>query len=228
MKQCEENPWAKFAENHKAGDLIEGEIKNITDFGLFIGLEGEIDGLIHHSDISWMEPGEVAIKAFKKGDSVKAKVLAADIEKERISLGIKQLTENPGGAHQEKMEETSKGAVVTCTITEVRDDGLVVKVGDTGQGFIKKIDLARDRQDQRPDRFAVGERVDAKVISTDRSGKVTASIKALEIEEHKKAIAEYGSTDSGASLGDILGAALNQAKEEADKDGKGKKPKKSA
>ncbi len=217
MKQCEENPWAAYAAKVKVGDVIEGEIRNITDFGLFVGLDGDIDGLIHHSDLSWTESGDVAIKSHKKGEMIKAKILAIDIEKERISLGVKQLSEAPAGAI--KSEESSanldgiaKGSTVTCTVTEVHDDGITVKVNDNVVSFIKKAELARERQDQRPDRFAVGDRVDVKVTSVDK-GKVVVSIKALETDDHKKAISEYGSENSGASLGDILGAALSAASE---------------
>ncbi len=210
MKQCEENPWSHFAETHHEGDIVEGEVRNITDFGLFIGLSGDIDGLVHHSDISWSEPGETAIKNYKKGEHVKAKILAIDIEKERISLGIKQLENDP---LEEEFSGVRKGSVVTCTITAVTSDGLEFKLSDNIQGFIKKSDLSRDRQDQRAERFAVGDRVDAKVVSVDRQArKIGASIKALEADEHKKAVEEYGSSDSGASLGDILGAALDEAK----------------
>ena len=215
MKQCEENPWAIYAGKIHVGDLIEGEIRNITDFGLFVGLDGDIDGLIHHSDLSWKEAGEVAIKNYKKGEKIKAKILAIDIEKERISLGVKQLENDPFETEFTKLD---KNATVTCTVTEVQQDGLMVKITDNITSFIKKIDLARDRQDQRPERFAVGDRVDAKITSADKATrKIGLSIKALEADEHKKAIAEYGSTDSGASLGDILGAALNEAKEKPTK-----------
>ncbi|MDX1975136.1 MAG: 30S ribosomal protein S1 [Rickettsiales bacterium] len=211
MKQCEENPWAIYAGKIKVGDVIEGEIRNITDFGLFIGLEGDIDGLIHHSDLSWSEAGDAAIKNYKKGDRIKAKILAVDVEKERISLGVKQLESDP---FESEFDGMSKGATVTCTVTEVQDDGIAVKVTDNVQSFIKKVDLARERQEQRPDRFAVGDRIDAKITSVDKATrKLGLSIKALEMDEHKKAISEYGSVDSGASLGDILGAALNEAKE---------------
>jgi small subunit ribosomal protein S1 len=210
MKQCEDNPWERFAETHKEGDIVEGEVRNITDFGLFLGLPGDIDGLVHHSDISWTEPGENAIKNYKKGERLKAKILAIDVEKERISLGIKQLESDP---LQEEFTGVQKGSVVTCEVTEIRDDGIGVKISDNVFGFIKKSDLSRDRQEQRPERFSVGDRVDAKVTGLDRtSRKVTASVKALEADEHKKAVEEYGSSDSGASLGDILGAALDEAK----------------
>ena len=219
MKQCEENPWAIYASKVKAGDVIEGEIRNITDFGLFVGLEGDIDGLVHHSDLSWNEPGEVAIKAYKKGDRIKTKILAIDIEKERISLGVKQLANDP---FESELAKLQKGATVTCTVVEVRNDGILVKVTDNIQSFIKKNDLARERQEQRPERFAVGDRVDAKITSTDKdTRKIGVSIKALEADEHKKAIAEYGSESSGAVLGDILGAALDEAKEKPVKKKKG-------
>jgi small subunit ribosomal protein S1 len=206
MKQCSENPWATFSDKHPEGSTIEGEIKNITDFGLFIGLTGDIDGLVHHSDLSWTESGEEAIKQYSKGQVVKAKVLSIDVEKERISLGIKQLASDP---LEHELEGLKKGQTVTCTVTAVQDDGIEVKVTDHISAFIKKNELSRDRQEQRPDRFAVGDRIDAKVASVDKSSrKITVSVKALEVDEHKKAIAEYGSTDSGATLGDILGAAL--------------------
>ena len=216
MKQCEENPWAIYANKIKVGDIIDGEIRNITDFGIFVGLDGDIDGLVHHSDLSWNEPGDVAIKNYKKGEMLKAKILAIDVEKERISLGVKQLDNDP---FESEFEGIRKGSTVTVSVSEVRDDGITVKVTDNITSFIKKSDLARDRQDQRPDRFAVGDRVDVKITTTDKaSRKVNVSIKALEADEHKKAIAEYGSENSGASLGDILGAALDQAK--ADKPAK--------
>jgi len=219
MKQCEDNPWAAYAGKIKAGDIIEGEIRNITDFGLFVGLEGDIDGLVHHSDLSWSESGDVAIKKYKKGERIKAKILTVDVEKERISLGVKQLESDPFDA---EFGEIQKGSTLTCTVSEVQGDGITVKVTDNISSFIKKSDLARERQDQRPERFAVGDRVDVKITAVDKATrKVSVSIKALEAEEHKKAIAEYGSTDSGASLGDILGAALDAAKE--DKPAKKKK-----
>jgi small subunit ribosomal protein S1 len=221
MKQCEENPWGQFAGKHPVGTIIEGTIRNITDFGLFIGLDGDIDGLVHHSDISWTETGETVMKEYKKGDTIKAKVLAVDAEKERISLGIKQLTDNAAGG---ALDGISKGDVVTCVVTSVADSGIEVKINDTVIAFIKKSDLSRDRQEQRPDRFAVGDRIDAKVTNVDKTAhKVTVSIKALEADEQKRAIEEYGSADSGASLGDILGAALSDASE-----GKTKKKSKKA
>lgn len=213
IKQCQENPWNQFAAKYPEGTEVEGEVRNITDFGLFVGLEGDIDGLVHHSDISWNEPGEEAIKAYNKGDTVKAKVLLLDVEKERISLGIKQLD---GERTEASTAASKRGKVVTCEVTAVQNDGLEVKFGDDGQtSFIKKNDIARERQEQRPDRFAVGDRLDAKITSSDKkTGRVNLSIKALEMDEHKKAIQEYGSSDSGASLGDILGAALEGAKDD--------------
>lgn len=216
MKQCIDNPWNSFAANFHEGDIIEGEVRNITDFGLFVGLAGEIDGLVHHSDISWEQPGEEAIKTFKKGDKVSARILVVDIEKERISLGIKQLTANPGGevaaTASAAAPSVRKNEVVTCKITSVDRDGIEVELADGVKSYIRKNELSRDRQDQRPERFAVGDRVDAQVISADKkSGKVQLSIKALEQDQHKKAIEEYGSSDSGASLGDILGAAISEA-----------------
>nr|WP_298683143.1 30S ribosomal protein S1 [uncultured Dongia sp.] len=210
LKQCMDNPWSSFIDKHPAGSELEGEIKNITEFGLFVGLPGEIDGMVHLSDLDWDRPGEEAVQDFKKGQMVKVKLLDVDIEKERISLGIKQLKKDN---YAETAGTLKKGDVVTCTVTAVTDGGLEVTVGDGISGFIKKIDIARERGEQRPDRFAVGEKVDAKVTQNDaKTRKLTLSIKAREMEEDKQAMAEFGSSDSGASLGDILGAALNKAK----------------
>ena len=209
MKQCIDNPWDSFATSSHEGDIIEGEVRNITDFGLFVGLAGEIDGLVHHSDISWDQPGEEAIKSYKKGDKVQARILVIDIEKERISLGIKQLTENPNG---DQLAAYKKNDVVTCKVTLVEKDGIEVEIAEGVSSYIKKSELSRERQDQRPERFAVGDRVDAKVATVDKKTmKVTVSIKLLEQDEHKRAVEEYGSSDSGASLGDILGAAIQEA-----------------
>ena len=214
MKQLENNPWFEFANNHKEGDVIEGEIKNISDFGFFVGLDGSIDGLVHYSDLSWDQQGEEALKGFKKGDQVKAVILSVDIEKERIGLGIKQLTGGgeSGAKVSEELEGIKKNDTVTCTVKSVEKDGIEVSVGDTPvTAFIKRNDLSKDRSEQRPERFAVGDRVDAKVISINaKKMQVNVSVKALEVEEHQRAIKEYGSTDSGASLGDILGKALEQ------------------
>ena len=213
LKQCKGNPWEDFMGQFPIGTEVEGEVKNITEFGLFVGLSGDIDGMVHLSDISWSARGEEAIAGYNKGDQVKAKILDVDVEKERISLGIKQLSDDlfESGAAAHK-----KGDIVTCTVSGITDGGIEVTVGDGMPGFIRKSDLARDRGDQRPDRFAAGEKVDAKITQIDRGGRrLTLSIKAREIEEEKKAMAEYGSSDSGASLGDILGAALRQ-KEDAE------------
>ena len=212
LKQCLPNPWDEFLKNHPVGSEIEGEIKNITEFGLFIGLAGEIDGMAHFSDLDWERPGEEAINDYSKGENVKAKVLDIDPDKERISLGIKQLTEDPFTTGAATIR---KGIIVTTTVTNLLDTGIEVTIGDNMAGFIRKSELSRDRSEQRADRFAVGEKVDAKVTQIDQKNrKVTLSVKAREIEEEKKAMAEYGSSDSGASLGDILGAALRQKEED--------------
>jgi small subunit ribosomal protein S1 len=218
LKQCLDNPWDSFSDKYPSGTVLDGEVKNITEFGLFVGLPGEIDGMVHLSDLSWDRPGEQVIQEFKKGDHVKVKVLDVDVEKERISLGMKQLADDP---FERGAAGVRKGDVVTCTVSAITDGGIEVAVGDDLKGFIRKSDLSRDRSEQRPDRFAVGEKVDAKVMQVDRaSRKVTLSIKAKEVQEEKQAMAEYGSSDSGASLGDILGAALKRAQEAAKDDDK--------
>jgi small subunit ribosomal protein S1 len=215
LKQCLDNPWQAFIDKYPVGTELEGEIKNITEFGLFVGLPGEIDGMVHLSDIDWQKPGEEAIAQYKKGDHVKVKLLDVDVEKERISLGIKQLSADPFAG---VVAAYKKGDVVTCTVTATNDGGVEVTLPDGATGFIRKGDLARDRSDQRPDRFAVGEKVDAKVTQIDaKSRKVSLSIKAREVEEEKKAMAEYGSSDSGASLGEILGAAISKAQKDRTK-----------
>ncbi|MAL79298.1 MAG: 30S ribosomal protein S1 [Sneathiella sp.] len=208
LKQCMDNPWDSFAQTTPVGSTIEGTVKNITEFGLFVGLENDVDGMVHMSDIDWSTPGEQAIQDYKKGDVVKAKVLDIDVEKERVSLGIKQLGEDPfAGA-----AELKKGAVVTCTVSKIQDAGLDVEISDGVVGFIRKNDLSRDRAEQRPDRFAVGDKIDAKITAIDnKTRKVTLSIEAREVEEEKEAVAQYGSSDAGASLGDILGAAMRKA-----------------
>jgi small subunit ribosomal protein S1 len=212
LKQCSPNPWESFADTYKAGTEIEGEVRNITEFGLFVGLTEEIDGLVHLSDISWDVAGDEAIQSYKKGDMVKAKVLEVDVDKERISLGIKQLVEDTVG---ESLSNIRRGDIVTCSITAVTDGGLEVSVGEGISGFIRRSDLSRDRAEQRPERFAVDEKVDAQVTNVDGSArKLTLSIKAREMAEEKQAMAEFGSSDSGASLGDILGAALAKRDEE--------------
>jgi small subunit ribosomal protein S1 len=214
LKQTMRNPWEVFVENHPVGSEVEGEVKNKTEFGLFLGLDGDVDGMVHLSDLDWKRPGEQAIEDFKKGDHVRAQVLDVDVEKERISLGIKQLDGDPF-AEAGAGDVVRKGAVVTCEVTDVKEGGIDVKiVGTDLAAFIKRSELARDRSEQRPERFAVGQKVDGRVTQFDRKAhKVQVSIKALEVAEEKEAIAQYGSSDSGASLGDILGAALKRAGE---------------
>jgi small subunit ribosomal protein S1 len=220
LKQAQANPWERFAETHPVGSVVEGEVKNATEFGLFIGLDNDIDGMVHMSDIAWGVSGEEALALHHKGETVKAQVLDIDAEKERISLGIKQLerggvstgaasggTSSSGGVN--------KGAIVTITVLAVNDGGLDVQVGDDGAtGFVKRSDLGRDRDEQRPERYQVGQKLDAMVTGFDRSKKPTFSIKAMQLAEEKQAVQQYGSSDSGASLGDILGAAL-KARDEA-------------
>jgi small subunit ribosomal protein S1 len=216
LKQTMRNPWEVFIEKYPAGTIVEGEVKNKTEFGLFLGLDGEVDGMVHLSDLDWKRPGEQVIDDYKKGDMVKAQVLDVDVEKERISLGIKQLEGDPFAG--ETAGEIKKGAVVTCEVTEVKEGGLEVAIIGTDLAtFIKRAELARDRAEQRPERFAVGQKVDARVIQFDRRArKAQVSIKALEVAEEKEAIAQYGSSDSGATLGDILGTALKRAGEKTD------------
>jgi small subunit ribosomal protein S1 len=215
LKQCTSNPWEDLVTTYPVGTEIDGEIRNITEFGLFVGLNEEIDGLVHLSDISWEVNGEAALEGFNKGDMVKAKVLDIDVVKERISLGIKQLTDDPFGGESDSHR---KGDVVTCTVSATTENGLEVTVGDNLTGFIRRADLSRDRAEQRVDRFAVGEKVDAVITSVDKkTRKLALSIKAREAAEEKQAMAEFGSSDSGASLGDILGAALAKRDGDADK-----------
>jgi small subunit ribosomal protein S1 len=216
LKQAQANPWAEFAEKHPVGTQVEGEVKNATEFGLFIGLPGDVDGMVHMSDIAWGVSGEEALALHHKGETVKAVVLDVDVEKERISLGMKQLERGGvgggaaaggGGAGGVK-----KGDIVTVEVMDVKDGGLDVQVTEGGAtGFVKRTDLGRDRDEQRPERFQVGQKFDAMVTGFDRSKKPNFSVKALQIAEEKQAVAQYGSSDSGASLGDILGAALEEA-----------------
>ncbi|MBX3594154.1 30S ribosomal protein S1 [Sphingomonas sp.] len=216
LKQAQQNPWEAFAEAHPVGTEVEGEVKNATEFGLFIGLDNDVDGMVHMSDIAWGISGEDALALHRKGEMVKAVVLAVEPDKERISLGMKQLERGgvPTPAAGGSTARVNKNEIVTVTVLEVRDAGLEVQVGDDGAtGFIKRTDLGRDRDEQRPERFQVGQKFDAMVTGTDRSKKPTFSIKAMQIAEEKQAVAQYGSSDSGASLGDILGEAL-KAREE--------------
>ena len=217
LKQCGDNPWEVFESTYSQGSEIEGEIRNITEFGLFVGLPGDIDGMVHFSDLSWDLPGEEAVKEYKKGDTIKVKVLDIDVSKERISLGVKQLTGDP---FAESTQSVKKGDVVTCMVHQVLDNGIEVQLPGGAVGFIRKAELSRDRSEQNPSRFAVGEKVDARVITIDpKSRKISLSIKQREIAEEKEAVAEYGSSESGASLGDILGAAFSKAAEEKAKQG---------
>ena len=202
LKQTLQNPWEAFAEKHPIGSIVEGEVKNKTEFGLFIGLDADVDGMVHLSDLDWSRPGEQAIEDYKKGDTVKAKVLDVDVEKERIAIGIKQLADDPFSAKtagEEGEGDLRKGSVVTCEVIEVKDGGLEVKiVGTDLTAFIKRNELARDRGDQRPERFSVGEKVDARITQFDRRArKIAVSIKALEVAEEKEAIAQYGSAELG-------------------------------
>jgi len=209
LKQTLENPWEAFARNHPSGSIVEGEVKNKTEFGLFIGLDGDVDGMVHLSDLDWTRPGEQVIEEYQRGQVVQAQVLDVDIDKERISLGIKQLQR--GGGDTAASGELRKNAVVTCEVTGVKDGGIEVRLVESGlDSFIKRSDLSRDRDEQRPERFTVGQKVDARVIAYDKkTRKVQVSIKALEIAEEKEAVAQYGSTDSGASLGDILSVSTS-------------------
>src|SRR5882672_744109 len=214
LKQTLANPWESFLEEHPVGDEIEGEVRNITEFGLFVGLPGELDGMVHLSDLSWDKAGDEAINNYHRGEVVRVKVLDVDVEKERISLGIKQLAADPFEAGMAKLK---KGEVLTGTVSAITEGGVEVTVGDGVPGFIRKSELSRDRSEQRPDRFAVGEKVDAKVTAIDRATrKLTLSIKAREVDEEKRAMAESGSSDSGASLGDILGAAISRARRQGE------------
>ncbi|MBA3577169.1 MAG: 30S ribosomal protein S1 [Sphingomonas sp.] len=217
LKQAQANPWVEFADKYPVGSQVEGEVKNSTEFGLFVGLPGDVDGMVHMSDIAWGISGEEALALHHKSETVKAVVLDVDVEKERISLGMKQLERGGvGGAVSAAGGggggAAKKGDVLTVTVLDVKDGGLDVQVGDDGPtGFAKRTDLGRDRDEQRPERFQVGQKFDAVVIGFDRSKKPNFSIKAMQIAEEKQAVAQYGSSDSGASLGDILGQALKEA-----------------
>jgi small subunit ribosomal protein S1 len=217
LKQAQANPWSDFAEKHPVGSEVEGEVKNSTEFGLFIGLPGDVDGMVHMSDIAWGVSGEEALALHHKGETVKAVVLDVDVEKERISLGMKQLERGGpsggvGGGAAAAAGGVKKGDTVTLEVMAINDGGLDVQVAGGGaSGFVKRTDLGRDRDEQRPERFQVGQKFDALVTGFDRSKRPNFSIKALQISEEKQAVAQYGSSDSGASLGDILGEALKEA-----------------
>ena len=214
IKQCQNNPWIAFAEHHNVGDIVEGEIKNITEFGMFVNIEGDLDGMVHLSDIDWDKIPDEAVKDYSKGQVVKAKILEIDADKERISLGIKQLVEERVNSSLDKFK---RGDITTCVVKEINDDGVKVDVNGV-PGFIKTSDLSKIKSEQRPDRFAVDEKVDAKIIAIDnRTMQLTLSIRAYEIEEEKKIMKEYGSTDTGALLGDILGASIKEAEKKSAK-----------
>ncbi|MFL6689488.1 MAG: 30S ribosomal protein S1 [Alphaproteobacteria bacterium] len=218
LKQTQENPWEQFAREHPPGSTIEGEIKSITEFGLFVGVGEDLDGMVHLSDISWEKSGDEAVKDYEKGQTVKAKVLDIDVEKERVSLGMKQLQSDP----MDKIGPMKKGSIVTVTVSEVNDGGIEVELADGLKSFIRRADLSRDRAEQRPERFGKGDKVDAVVTSFDKgSRRIGLSIKAREMAEEKEAVAQYGSSDSGASLGDILGAALKKRKTSDDESSEG-------
>ena len=215
LKQCMDNPWEEFIAAHPVGSVVEGELKNITEFGLFVGLSFELDGMVHMSDIDWNKTGEEAMQSYHKGDTIKAKVLDIDIEKERISLGIKQMSSDPFA----QANTLKRGSVVTCTVAAILDRGIEVEVGDGLRGFIRRADLSRDRSEQKPERFVVGDKLDAQITSVEKNTRRLAlSIKAREIREEKEAVQQYGSSNSGASLGDILGPAMGRARELADAD----------
>jgi len=217
LKQAQQNPWEAFADKHPVGSTVEGEVKNATEFGLFIGLDGDVDGMVHMSDIAWGISGEDALALHRKGEQVSAVVLDVDVEKERISLGMKQLEKGApvAGSPAATSGGTSlkRGEIVTVTVLEVRDGGLEVQAADGSTGFIKRSDLGRDRDEQRPDRFQAGQKLDAMVTGFDRSKKPSFSVKAHQLAEEKQAVEQYGSSDAGASLGDILGAALKAKKD---------------
>ena len=211
IKQCMENPWSMVASDRPVGSEFEGEVRNITEFGLFIAVSDDLDGMVHMSDLSWTDSPEEAIRKYNKGDKIRVKVLEVDPEKERISLGVKQLSPDP---YAFGLAEIKKGDIVTCDITGITDQGLDVAINGTLPGFIRKAELSKERSEQRTDRFAIGEKVDAKVTNIDRTTRnLSLSIKGREIHEEKEAMATYGSADSGASLGDILGAAFDKVKE---------------
>lgn len=217
LKQAQSNPWGAFADTHPVGSVVEGEVKNATEFGLFVGLPGDVDGMVHMSDIAWGISGEEALHLHRKGEAVQVVVLDVDVEKERISLGIKQLEKGAPavGGGTAAAGSVKKNDVVTVTVLEVRDNGLEVQAGDDGAtGFIKRADLGRDRDEQRAERYQVGQKFDAMVIGFDRSKKPNFSVKAMQIAEEKQAVEQYGSSDSGASLGDILGEALKAGKKD--------------
>ena len=217
LKQCLDNPWESFAQNNPIGTKLKGKIQNITDFGLFVQVSEELDGLVHMSDVDWRKSGPEAIKDYEVGQEIDAIIIDIEPSKERISLGIKQLDGDP----MDSLDDIKKGTVVTCTVIQTQAGGIDVEIGDKIPAFIKRVDLSKDKSEQNPERFEVGRKVDAKVTSYDaKSRKISLSIKALEISDEKKAIEQYGSKDSGASLGDILGEALDKSTSSKDEDDK--------
>ena len=210
LKQCTENPWKIFASTKKVGDIAEGEIKNITDFGIFVGLTQELDGLIHASDITWEDSSSKAIEKYKIGEKVKFKILDIDVEKERVSLGIKQLTKSS------IKEDKFVNKTMTCVVEKIDEDKVIVSFEKDLKGFVKKSNLAKVKTEQNTSRFAVGEKIDAKVLKKiAKDDTYELSIKDLEIQEEKEALKEYGSSSSGASIGDIIGAALEEDKKKS-------------
>ena len=209
IKQCVDNPWENFAQKNPIGTVLKGNIQNITDFGIFVQVEEGLDGLVHLSDIDWKVPGDLAIKEYSVGQEIEAQILDFEIDKERISLGIKQLADDPIGN-----VDLKKGSVITCAVINTDKGGINVEIGEGFPAFIKRNDLSMDKSEQDPSRFEVGQKVDAKIMSFDKkSRRVTLSIKALQISDEKEAIKQYGSKDSGASLGDILGEAFDKNSE---------------
>ena len=207
LKQTKGNPWENFAETNPVGSNVEGEIKNITEFGLFVGLGEDIDGMVHLTDLDWNKSGDAALEIYKKGDLVKAQVTDIDIEKERISLSIKALEKDP---YEDTVSGLKRGQIVTVTISNLQENGVDVEYNGV-KSFIRRSDLSRDRSEQRSDKFVVGDKVDVRITNIDKSNrKVSFSIKAKEIAEEKEAVQQYGSSDSGASLGDILSVALKK------------------
>ena len=217
IKQCTDNPWQVFAGSYKVGGELEGELHNITEFGLFVGLPGGIDGMVHASDIAWDKNESDSINLYRerKNQTIKVKILDIDVEKARVGLGIKQLKPDP---FEGELNNIAKGEIVTCVVVGINDGGLEVTFGDKNlSGFIKRAELAREKHDQNPEQFAIEEKIDAKIIFIDKkSRKINLSIKASEMEDEKQAIENYGSSDSGATLGDILGTAIKE-KQKKDK-----------
>ena len=206
IKQCVDKPWENFAQKNRVGTVLKGKIQNITDFGIFVQVEAGLDGLVHLSDIDWKVPGEVAIKEYSVDQEIEAQILDFEIDKERISLGIKQLEDDPKGD-----VDLKKGSIVTCSVVNVGKGGIDVEIGQGFPAFIKRNELSMDKSEQDPNRFEVGQKVDAKIINFDKkTRRVVLSIKSLQISDEKEAIKQYGSKDSGASLGDILGEAFDK------------------